>query len=51
MESKPKTLQEAKNILENLKGDTKSILFSVEKLNMGVLKKLKNQAILRTSCC
>ena len=41
MENKPKTLEEAKNIFENLKTDTKSILFSEEKLNMGLLKKLK----------
>ena len=41
MENKPKTLEEAKNIFENLKTDTKRILFSEEKLNMGLLKKLK----------
>ena len=41
MENKPKTLKEAKNIFENLKRDTKSILFSEEKLNMRLLKKLK----------
>ena len=41
MENKLKTLEEAKNIFENLKTDTKSTLFSGEKLNMRLLKKLK----------
>ena len=41
MENKLKTLEEAKNIFENLKTDTKSTLFSEEKLNMRLLKKLK----------
>ena len=40
MENNPKALQEAKNILENLKTDRKSVLFSEEKLNMR-LKKAK----------
>ena len=38
-DNKPKTLQEAKNIFENLKIDTKSVLFSEEKLNMRLLRK------------
>ena len=45
MENKPKTLQEDKNIFENLKADTKSVLLSEEKLNMRLLKKL-NKIIL-----
>ena len=41
MENKPKALQKVKNIFENLKADTKSVLFSEEKLNIRLLKKLK----------
>ena len=41
MENKPKTLQEDKNTFENLKADTKSVLFSEEKLNTRLLKKFK----------
>ena len=37
-------MQEAKNIFENLKTDTKSVLFSEEKLNMRLLKKLKQSS-------
>ena len=51
MENKPKVLQEAKNTFENLKAGTKSVLFSEEKLNMRLLKKLKNHLILKTSYC
>ena len=50
-ENKQKTLQEAKNTFENLKIDTKILLFSEENLNTRLLKKLKNLVILRTSCC
>ena len=41
MENKPKTLQEAKNIFEKLKTDPKSVLFSEEKIDKRLLKKLK----------
>ena len=41
MERKIKTLQEAKNIFEKLKTDLKSILFSIDKINVKLLKKLK----------
>ena len=39
MEHKKKTLQETKNIFENLKADFKSALFSEENLNNILLKK------------
>ena len=51
MKNKPKTLQEAKSIFGNLKTDTKSVLFSEEKLNMRHLKKPKNHLILKISYC
>ena len=38
MGRKIKTLQETKNIFENLKTDLKSVLFSEEKLNNELLK-------------
>ena len=41
MENKPKTLQETKNVFENLKTDPKSGLFSKEKINKRLFKKLK----------
>ena len=41
MESKQKILQEAKIIFESLKTDEKSVLFSEEKLNLKLFKKLK----------
>ena len=41
MESKPKTLQEAKNTFEKIKTDPKSVLFSEEKIDKRLLKKLK----------
>ena len=44
MENKSNALQEAKNIFENLKTDTKGILFSEEKLNMRLLEKLKKSS-------
>ena len=44
MENKTKALQEAKSIFENLKTDTKNVLFSEEKLNMRLLKKLKKSS-------
>ena len=44
MDNKLKALQEARNIFENLKTDTKSILFSEENLNMRLLEKLKKSS-------
>ena len=44
MENKPKTLQEAKNIFEKLKTDPKSVLFSGEKIDKRLLKKLKKSS-------
>ena len=44
MENKPKTLQEAKNIFEKLKTGPKSVLFSEEKLDKRLLKKLKKSS-------
>ena len=41
MECKIKTIQETKNIFEKSKTDPKSILFSVDKINVKLLKKLK----------
>ena len=41
MENKPKTLQETKNVFEILKTDPKSRLFSKEKINKILFKKLK----------
>ena len=41
MERKIKTLQEIKNVFENLKTDPKSILFSVDKRNIKLLKTSK----------
>ena len=41
MEKKPKTLQETKNVFEILKTDPKSGLFSKEKINKTLFKKLK----------
>ena len=41
LESKVKILREVKNIFENLKADGKSVLFSQEKPNLKLLKKLK----------
>ena len=41
MESKQKIVQEAKIIFESLKTDEKSVLFSEEKLNLKLFKKLK----------
>ena len=41
MKNRLKTLQETKNIFENLKADIKSILFSGEKTDKRLLKKLK----------
>ena len=50
MENKPKTLEEAKSISGKLKTDTKSVLFSEEKLDKRLLKKLKNHAMVRITC-
>ena len=44
LKSKVKTLQEAKNMFENLKTDEKSVLFSEEKLSLKLLKKLKKSS-------
>ena len=44
MRRKIKTLQETKNLFENLKTDFKSVLFSEEKLNNKLLKKFKNSS-------
>ena len=41
LESKVKILQEVKSIFENLKADEKSALFSEEKSNLKLLKKLQ----------
>ena len=41
MERKIKSLQETKDLFENLKTDFKSVLFSEEKLNNRLLKKKK----------
>ena len=48
MENKPKALEETKNVFENIKTDPKSVLFSEEKINKELFKKLKNQHMLRT---
>ena len=45
MERKIKALQETKNVFENLKTDTKSILFSVDKINIKLLRKLKKSNV------
>ena len=52
MENKEKILQEAKNIFEKLKTDPKSVLFSEEKIDKRLLKKLnisynRNNLLLR----
>ena len=44
MESKPKMLQEAKNIFEKIKTDPKSVLSSEEKIDKRLLKKLKKSS-------
>ena len=44
LKSKVKTLQEAKNMFENLKTDEKSVLFCEEKLSLKLLKKLKKSS-------
>ena len=41
MKHKIKTLQETKDIFEKLKTDPKCILFSMDKINIKLLKKLK----------
>ena len=48
MESKIKTLQKTKNIFEKLKTDPKSKLFSEDKINVKLLKKLVVQTIIKT---
>ena len=49
MERKIKSLQETKDLFENLKTDFKSVLFSEEKLNNRLLKNKKNHNILKAS--
>ena len=46
METKKKKLEEAKKFLEKLKTNEKSVLFSEEKLNKKLLRKLKKIKIL-----
>ena len=47
MESKIKTLQKTKIIFEKLKTDPKSILFSEDKINVKLLKKLKKSLYIK----
>ena len=47
MKNKPKTLEETKKEFENLKTDPKSVLFSEEKINKGLFKKLKRSTYLK----
>ena len=51
IENKEKTLQEAKNIFEKLKTDTKSLLYSEEKIDKRMLKKVENRLTVGTICC
>ena len=51
MENKEKTLQEAKNIFEKLETDPKSLLFSEEKIDKRMLKKVENRLTVGTICC
>ena len=44
MQSKQKNLREAKITFESLKTDKKGVLFSEEKLNLKLFKKLKKSA-------
>ena len=50
IENKEKTLQEAKNIFEKLKTDPKSLLFSEEKIDKRMLKKVGNRRTVGTTC-
>ena len=45
MERKINTLQETKNIFEKLTTDPESILFSIDKINVKLLKKLKKVTV------
>ena len=47
MENKPTTLEETKNVFKNLKTDPKSVLFSEEKINKGLFKKLKKSTYVK----
>ena len=47
MENKPKTLQGAKNIFEKLKTDSNTVLFSENKIDKPILKKLKNHLMVK----
>ena len=51
MENKPETLQEAKNVFENLKTDPKSVLLFEEKIDKQLLKKLKNHLMVKRIYC
>ena len=44
MENKPKTLQEAKNIFKKLKTEPNTVLFSEEKIDKPLFKKLKKSS-------
>ena len=50
MEDEKKLLQKAKNIFENLKTDSNSVLFSEEKIDNRLIKKLKNQNMQKIPC-
>ena len=47
MENKPKTLQGAKNIFEKLKTNSNTVLFSENKIDKPILKKLKNHLMVK----
>ena len=47
MENKLKTLEETKNVFENLKTYPKSVLLSEEKINKGLFKKLKKSTYVK----
>ena len=46
-ENKLKTLEETKNVFENLKTYPKSVLLSEEKINKGPFKKLKKSTYVK----
>ena len=47
MENKLKALEETKNVFENLKTYSKSVLLSEEKINKGLFKKLKKSTYVK----
>ena len=51
MEDEKKLLQKAKNIFAGLKTDPNIVLFSEEKIDNRLLKRQKNQGILKTLSC